>query len=464
MPRPRHTRWSRIAEVLTARGPLSATVLAREVGVSVPTLHRYLQAHSAAWVATGQGARRRYALRRRVAGVETDAIPVARVDAHGRIHEAGHLHPIAPRGSCYALGALGWPVAAGPTRDWWESLPYPVLDMRPQGYIGRRYARALGDRLGLPPNPSAWSDDDILRVITGHGADLPGDLIVGEGSMAAWHRTQARLEPPLRSSERPGAYTALAEAAAAGELPGSSAGGEFPKFTARREPDSPSADTEHVLVKFSAPDDGGTATRRWRDLLLCEHLALQALATVPGVQAAATRMLDHAGRRFLEVERFDRLGPSGRRPVVTLGAVDLELVGLYSHDWRAEARALARHGWLDAGDQQAVCRQWWFGRLIANTDMHPGNLALRPDGGFRPAPAYDMLPTGYAPLVTGEVRRPDFDPPLPPAGETADWQAAATAAVAFWQSVADTRVLDEGLRSAGAANATAIQRVAERLG
>lgn len=34
-------------------------------------------------------------------------------------------------------------------------------------------------------------------------------------------------------------------------------------------------------------------------------------------------------------------------------------------------------------------------RLIANTDMHAGNLAFRPGDRLQTAPAYDRLPNGY---------------------------------------------------------------------
>ncbi len=466
MPRPRHTHWSHIAQALAAQGPTSATALARRIGVSPATLHRYLHDRPDAWVATGQAARRRYALRRDIPGLEPGALPVMRIDAHGRLHDAGDLHPISPHGCSFALAPLGWPVANDSARGWWESLPYPILDMRPQGYIGRRFAQALADRLPLPANPAQWSDDDSLRVITRYGADLPGDLIMGEASIAAWHETQLRQAPLIEAHERPARYALLAEETASSDIPGSSAGGEFPKFTARREPDGSGA-TDHVLVKFSAPDEGSATVRRWRDLLLCEHLALEALATVPGVRVAKTQVLDHAGRRFLEVERFDRLGAAGRRPVVTLAAIDPELIGLFSHDWRAEAGALAQQGWLDETGQQSVCRQWWFGRLIANNDMHPGNLAFQPErlpqARFRPAPAYDMLPAAYAPLATGEVRTPDFQPPAPAPGETADWQAAAAAAIPFWRTVAETQAISDELRTAAAANAVAIERIRERL-
>jgi hypothetical protein len=58
-------------------------------------------------------------------------------------------------------------------------------------------------------------------------------------------------------------------------------------------------------VKFTAPDDN-PVSERWRDLLLAEHLALSVL----GVE---TEVFDFGGQRFLEIPRFDRTGPLGRK-------------------------------------------------------------------------------------------------------------------------------------------------------
>ncbi len=49
-------------------------------------------------------------------------------------------------------------------------------------------------------------------------------------------------------------------------------------------------------------------------------------------------------------------------------------------------------------------RRWAFGMLIGNTDMHHGNLSFIISLHGRPyalAPAYDILPMGFAPKVGG---------------------------------------------------------------
>jgi serine/threonine protein kinase HipA of HipAB toxin-antitoxin module len=53
-----------------------------------------------------------------------------------------------------------------------------------------------------------------------------------------------------------------------------------------------------------------------------------------------------------------------------------------------------------------VADLYWFGRLIGNSDMHPGNLGFhlvdaRP---LELAPAHDMLPMFLAPSRTGATR------------------------------------------------------------
>ncbi|MEQ1560044.1 MAG: hypothetical protein ABL933_14050 [Methyloglobulus sp.] len=80
--------------------------------------------------------------------------------------------------------------------------------------------------------------------------------------------------------------------AARGETPGSSAGGEQPKFTAYAM--TPDGD-RHVIVKFSELEDG-SVSERWRDLLLAENLLLETLRE-GGIPAAKTQIIDHGGQR-----------------------------------------------------------------------------------------------------------------------------------------------------------------------
>jgi serine/threonine protein kinase HipA of HipAB toxin-antitoxin module len=230
-----------------------------------------------------------------------------------------------------------------------------------------------------------------------------------------------------------------------GTLPGSSAGGEQPKFctvTAGRP----------VLVKFSAA--GQTATdQRTRDLLVCEHLALQTLAQA-GLSAARTTLFNFQGRVFLEVERFDRtpLKPSGRIGMVSLLVFDAQYVGQMDN-WAATATRLAARQLLTMADANTLALLEAFGLLIANTDRHYGNISLLLQGKrWALSPVYDMLPMLYAPVAGELVPRSFAAQALQPTTATlAQWPRARELAQKFWQSAA----LDERLSAEFAATAQA---------
>ena len=108
---------------------------------------------------------------------------------------------------------------------------------------------------------------------------------------------------------------------------------------------------------------------------------------------------------------------------------------------------LVQAGGIDAGTQADIDVVWWFGRLIANTDMHLGNLSFRFDAEpgapaqLRLAPAYDMLPMAYAPLAGGEVPQREFSPPLPLPTQRPAWAHAFQGAIAYWRRAAmDERI------------------------
>lgn len=448
----------RLPAVLARLGPASAAALTDALGTSRATLLRVLAEQQSALVVAGAARRRRYAARRALRG-RLEGLPVFRVDAAGQVHEAGTLHLTQPAGSWWPLPTDHWPLPADADRGrdgWWPCLPYPLQDMRAQGYMGRQLARRHHVVLELPPDPRDWSDDHHLIALTQVGSDAPGHLVVGEPALRLW---QNSAPAPIAEDAIGSVYAQLAQQAVAAGLPGSSAAGEFPKFTASRL--MKGAATPQVIVKFSG---AGTspAERRWSDLLICEHLALQTLAMLPGHRVAASRIVCHAGRTFLESERFDRHGLNGRSPVVSLATLDAEVLGQGGSDWLRMARSLADLGWLDTVDVQRVAVQQWFGRLIANGDMHTGNLSFVPHTrGLHLAPAYDMLPMRHAPLAGGEVPpllATTWPMPLP--AEQRTWAQAARAALVFWQKVAADVRIGEAMRRHAEQQAT---RLAQTL-
>jgi len=438
--------------------PASAPELATRLGVSVPTLHRLLREQDGAVFCAGAGRNTRHAAHRPLRGIAA-ARPVYRVDADGRGHEAGTLELAAPQGSHFDLRNLGWPV--GDIADgWWEGLPYPLYDMRPQGYLGRNFARRIAADLGVSPNPNDWSDDDAVFVLTLRGSDMAGDLIVGDGAYEKWLETLARPAEPLPTAAQPEAYAKLAaHTASLGEV-GSSVAGKFPKFTASRT--LTSAATPHVLVKFSGADDSATV-RRWADLLVCEHLALETLRESTGLAAARSRILQAQGRTFLEVERFDRHGLAGRSAACTLASVNGTLLGSADSDWGKLTEKLAAQKLATPEAAAQAQLLWWYGKLIANTDMHLGNLGLCPaERRFSLTPAYDMLPMFHAPLAGGEVPVRTFEPALPLPPQRAAWLAACRAALLFWQRAGTDNRISEGFRTICAANRQRLEELAQR--
>ena len=225
-----------------------------------------------------------------------------------------------------------------------------------------------------------------------------------------------------------------------GALPGSSAGGEQPKFCTVRE------DGQPVIVKFS-PAGGSAPERRWADLLVCEHLALETLNEA-GVPAAKTRIISGGGRTLLEVERFDRT-PRGRIGMVSLLAFDSEYIG-HIDNWAATAERMSTRGLMRPSDADRLRLLEAYGQLIGNTDRHYGNISLviDPSGSWALAPAYDTLPMIYAPVAGELVSREDFDPgKLAPTADTLRvWDAARKLAIAFWRSVAAEKRISSAFR------------------
>ncbi len=438
-----------LATLLGRRPMSSAAELAAAVGTSVPTVHRWLDELGDRVVAGGKARRARYALRRALRGDAAD-LPLYEVDEAGRATLRSRLALTAPAGTWMPFEGAGWPLIEEARDGWWPGLPYPLHDMRPQGYLGRQLARAEHRVLAVAPDPEEWSDDDVLFVLSRSGWDTSGNLILGDAACELWLESKSSVADPLAGMQVGPAYARLAEQAIAAGVPGSSVGGEFPKFGAMR--DLPGAVTPHVLVKFSGADDSA-AVRRWADLLAAEHLALECAATLPGVRSARSRLIVHKGRSFLEVERFDRVGLFGRSRLCGLDTLNAALIGEGTMDWPRLASRLAQAGWLSAEDETRVRHLWWFGRLIANTDMHLGNLSFRPEGMLQLAPTYDMLPMLYAPLPGGEVPVRPFQPALPLPDQREIWATACRAAIAFWTRVTGERRISAGFRSVAQANA-----------
>ena len=245
---------------------------------------------------------------------------------------------------------------------------------------------------------------------------------------------------------------------------GCCAAGEFPKFTAVRVLDGIPT---HVIVKFSGSDHS-PGTQRGSDLLACESLAAHTLAMLSGLTAAQTHILRAGSRTFLEVVRFDRHGARGRSGLCSWAALNDGWFRLAGRPWTEGAAQLLERRLIDRDTAGAITRLWHFGQLIANTDMHDGNLSFTPQSSAASAPlclapAYDMLPMRYAPQRGVELPSVDFVPRLPLPAEREAWQAGAAAADVFWSRAADDDRISAPFRAVCADNAQKVRAARQHL-
>lgn len=463
MPRPPIITLPALTLRLQAQGPQTAAQLATAVGVHRSQVSRTLADTADAVVQIGAARRARYALRRRVRNIG-DRWPLFRIDEAGRAQEWARLEAF--HGGFrveWAGAAPAWCslLEVADVDGWVEGFPFFLGDLRPQGFLGRAIARRVTDTLRLPPDPPNWGDDDTLVFLQSEGDDLPGDLVVGDVPLRRTLARQVASPDSVAEAERSVRYPELAAQSMQAGVPGSSAGGEQPKFLTHVRV---AEETRAVLVKFSQPLDT-PAGRRWADLLVAEAHALDVLVNA-GEALAGAQVLDAGGRRFLEVRRFDRAGAHGRRGVVSLAAVHGAFVGSgAANTWVQAAEPFAVAGLLAPEALTSVRRRHAFGELIGNSDMHFGNLAfwLRDEIPLHLAPVYDMLPMLWAPAAGGEIVPRTFAPLPPTPAQAADWSVAAGWAEVFWQRVAaDERVSSEFTAIAREAGAT-VARLRERF-
>ena len=436
-----------LAALLRHGGHATQTELQRVLDISPQHLSAQLEPHIAVGrlLRVGPESARHLLLPREVPGVGQQ-VPIHQVLANGQIEPLGTLIPLARNG--FWMEEVDTQHGQSAAHD---SLPWFLTDTRPQGFLGRAFVQAHGE-LELPQQLADWSDDHILRALVCAGEDLPGNLLVGDASLARYLQlpTACRSSAPL-VTDRIQEFPRLAEKALAQAAGGSSAGGEQPKFSAV-------CDGHPVLVKFS-PGGSSPADQRWRDLLLCEAMALQ-LLSAEGVEAARTDIVLAERRVFLQSRRFDRT-PLGRIGMVSLGAYDDQYLGHDGWTWTDTAAVTHRAGAeaLLPQDTRTLRLLDAFGSLIANTDRHRGNVSLLlREYRWRLAPAYDMLPMFYAPVGSELVPRnwPE-QPPRPNANTEDVWGQAREMALRFWQQVSTDQRISPDFQHIARTNAAIVQ-------
>jgi HipA-like C-terminal domain len=403
------------------RGVLSAADLRERLGVSPATLMRMVREAGTEILRIGRARATQYGMRQAWPNLDSTRFPLFRISESGTAVSAGELITLAAHQTAWMPLAM---VVDG--------LPVELADACPSGFLGRHFAAAHAD-LRLPPRLSDWSDHHILLAMSRRGEDLAGNLIVGEESFARWQG----LRPVSRNRND---YPSLAEATMAGHPPGSSAGGERPKFGVL---------VNDHLVKFAGRGGmGDVVARRWCDLLILEGMALQIVAS-HGIPAARTNVIETPDYWFLESERFDRLGVRGRIAVLSLAAVHEDL----ADSWARAAVALKDARRLSDEDTRRLCWLDAFGALIANTDRHQYNILFFTEGShLRLAPAFDQVSMLYAPTADGQVPHRDFVLPHATANTLDVWEDARNAARQFWEQTSDDMRLSDDARIFCASN------------
>ena len=417
------------------RGPATSKEIQAATGLSQPSVARQLRSLGHNIIKLPQGRSLRYATTRPAFG-GNDKLPLSIIDAHGNAVLAAHLRPLAPEGFFIEAAPGMPPLLLGENQDgFYDDLPYFLYDLRPQGFLGRQIALYMASKSDdFPTDPRRWHTNHIGRYLISNGDDLPGNFKLGEQALL-----RVRRQPVMASDND---YPGLADSVMNGVIPGSSAGGEQPKFTAFSNHHS-----SPVIVKFSPRGDNDIA-RRWRDILITEYHATEAIQA-QNFPAAKTRLLEMDGRLFLESERFDRSGEYGRLSMISLQFVDAEFTGIGS-GWPQVMEALYRKklvSWQHVYDAEVL---WCFGRLINNTDMHLGNLSLSiKNNAFGLLPLYDMCSMGFAPQSGGEVPPYKFIPPEPERISILEEVVETIKIMAhdFWDRVAHDERISDNLKN-----------------
>lgn len=418
-------------EEYLSRDPATSKQIQAGTGMSQTAVSRQLRSMGDRIIKLPGGRSPRYAITCNAFGAD-DKLPLFMVDPHGNNTSVATIRPLA-HGGFFVQESPGMPsvLLSEGKNGLYEDLPYFLDDLKPQGFLGRQIATELSEKSDdFPPNPEKWNANHIGRYLISNGDDLPGNFRLGQQA-----HLRARRKPLVTTARD---YPFLADDVISGIIQGSSAGGEQPKFTTFCGDRS-----VHVIVKFS-PKGDNPAARRWRDILITEHHATEALHHFE-CPAAETRLIEGDDRLFLESQRFDRSGEYGRMPMISLQAIDAEFTGIGS-SWPQVIDALHKQSlisWKHAYDAEFL---WAFGRLINNTDMHLGNLSFSIDESiFRLLPVYDMCSMGFSPRA-GEVPPCNFSAPVLKGInlKDEDIQGAKQVAHYFWERVAnDGRISDE---------------------
>ena len=409
---------------------MNSRELVQGLDVSQPTLSRLLAGMNHEIVVMGKGRATCYGLPRKVHGKKS-RFPVYTIDPRGDAHLYGYLTAL--------QGGQYWWETVDNNGEIHNQIPWFLHDQRPNGYSGRSFAFRQSENLKLPRKLADWNDDDTLYASSLHGENRIGNIIVGEESLARYLALSRELPEPLDMDSRAWTYPQLAQKTLAGEHDSASAGGEQPKFSTYVDDHGTPC---HMLIKFS-PASESDESRRYADLLICEHLALEAIR-VAGQNAARSRLLIAGNQVFLCLKRFDRRGISGRLPSISLRALHARIQAPCDN-WIDASMRLEKHRLVSSTEAKKLRWLTLFSSFIGNTNQHFGNISLIPhqNDTYIFAPFYGTRPTHYEP-VSGEIPQRLFTPPTIRNEVALERQKALDAAIFFWKSAAiDKRISKE---------------------
>ena len=248
----------RLLQFLELQGAISSLEIQAHLNVSQATVSRLIAEVTAEVVICGKGKSTKYALAHPI-GRSPSHQPIWMINEAGLAERLGTLSFLSK--SQIHIEADGVNEIFTSTHD--EILPWYLSTLKAHGFLGRLLANELSG-FGVPNNPEKW-DAGASLIGAIHTHDAPGAILLGADAMGT-HQGLTRIP-----DEKPGdALDALTLDIAKAVAPGSSAGGEQPKFLAsNRQGDS-------FIVKFTPPM-GTPFGDRWAGLLRMEAIASEVL-------------------------------------------------------------------------------------------------------------------------------------------------------------------------------------------
>jgi hypothetical protein len=421
-----------LEQLLRLQGITKTSAILQTLNISKATLSRIAAQLPSSIIRFGKGSKTQFGLLNALHSIDSK-LPIFHVQENGQLLPIAQLAVF--HGQKYLMTTHDV-VTKKTNETLYLGFPPHLAEMVPQGFMGRAFAENFSTELCIPNRPIDWSNDHALIAIARRGEDLPGNWIIGKESA---ERFQNKAYAEISRAD----YPTLSRSAMIGQPAGSSAGGEQPKFSALVE-------GEHRLVKFAGMD-ATPAQIRWRDLLVCEHLALNLLSEY-GIDAAKSGLHEIENQLFLEIKRFDRVGIRGRKSILTLASIDDHHFGMRDN-WCSASERMLRSGLINSTAAQKIQLLDAFALCISDSDRHFYNLSFFCNSNgfngtetYQLAPAFDKLPMQYAPIAGQLIHKP-IKAVTPLAQMIPVWAKAKSMALDFWNRVDQNKLISKEFKS-----------------